>query len=112
MMTVDGPKEMQEIHRKDREQAYQTSRLNRFESDQDSLAATVGAIRARNAVLTDSEKKVLSHLADAWLEFQSLPDKHSDDCDDVRSAIHRIQDIIGVRVARRLEPDMWWKSKS
>ena len=101
MITVDGPPEMLEIHRRDRDEASRRS-LGHPADLQASLAAE------SSAKLTDSEKKVLRHLGDAWNEFVLLPGKHGDDIQDVRSAIHRIQDIIATYVARRLEPDVWF----
>ncbi len=57
--------------------------------------------------LTEEEKEVLYHLKEAWNKFVSL-DKNSDDnLNEYRDAIHRCQQIIGVRVARRANPEVW-----
>lgn len=63
-----------------------------------------------NPSLTPEEKAVLASLTLAWNSFLNLPRSPSDtldDASDFRQAIHRAEDLIAVRVARRLEPDIW-----
>jgi hypothetical protein len=56
---------------------------------------------------TDAEKKTLEALAEAWWRFLELERQHPDEVDEFRSAIHRAQDLIAVRVARRADPATW-----
>mgnify|MGYP003386792226 CR=1 len=61
--------------------------------------------------LTDAEKAVINHLAGAWNTWMLLDNNHPDDNFDFRQAIHRLQDLVASRVARRVDPDFWWKPK-
>jgi hypothetical protein len=57
--------------------------------------------------LTPSEEDILKKLAEAWSIFMSL-DKTSDaDKNEYMDAIHRAQQIIALRVARRVNPEVW-----
>lgn len=58
--------------------------------------------------LTDDEKEVLHHLALAWNKFSQLSAKHPDHNNEFKDAIHRAQHIIGVRVAQRVNPEVWY----
>jgi len=57
--------------------------------------------------LTGQEEKVLNLLADAWNEFIKLDKRSSSDDQEFIQAIHTAQAKIGVRVARRVDPDIW-----
>lgn len=57
--------------------------------------------------LTQEETRVLHLLASAWNEFERLDKKHPDDNDDFRRAIHQAQQLIALRVARRVDPLIW-----
>lgn len=57
--------------------------------------------------LTPGERAVLGALVDAWNRWTRLGGKHPDDDDDFRSSLHRLQDLVAVRVARRADPDVW-----
>lgn len=59
------------------------------------------------ANLTTTERMVLEYITNAWNAFQSLPIQHYSDVDEFRAAIHRLSDLVGIRVARRLEPELW-----
>ena len=52
------------------------------------------------------EIKVLTHLADAWNAFQNLCLSTSDNHEMI-SSIHRAQDIIAHRQAKRAYPEIW-----
>jgi hypothetical protein len=60
-----------------------------------------------NKGLTDQEKEILFLLADAWNKFQAIEGKHPDDNRDFLDGIHNLQRLIGVRVARRVDVDVW-----
>jgi hypothetical protein len=57
--------------------------------------------------LTDEEKEVLSLLAQAWAAFSELGEKHPSDNDEFRYAVHLCQQKVGMRVARRVDQDIW-----
>jgi len=57
--------------------------------------------------LTGEEAQILYSLADAWNRFVALDKKHPDDNDDFRRAIHQAQQLIAMRVARRVDPEVW-----
>lgn len=56
--------------------------------------------------LTDVEKGILTNLANAWAEYAALESKESN-VHEFNDAIHRCQQLIALRVARRLEPEIW-----
>ena len=57
--------------------------------------------------LTDKEVVVLAHLADAWNEFCELEDTPERDIDVFMDCINTAQSRIALRVARRVDPDIW-----
>lgn len=57
--------------------------------------------------LTADEKLCLKHLADAWSLFINLDSKHPDDDREFHTAIHDAQKMIALRVARRVDTDVW-----
>ena len=59
--------------------------------------------------LTPDEIKVLNLLGEAWNEYVKLDAKHPDDNDDFRRAIHQAQQLIAIRVARRVDPVIWYQ---
>jgi hypothetical protein len=56
---------------------------------------------------TIQERIVVRLLAEAWNAFLALDRDHPDELIEMRSAIHRGQDLIAFRVARRADPDLW-----
>ena len=61
--------------------------------------------------LTIAEKMVLDNLVQAWNDFVSLENRSDDDNTEFRDAIHRAQQLIALRVARRVDPDIWRQPK-
>lgn len=59
--------------------------------------------------MTLAEEDALKKSAALWDAMVSLDDKHPDDDLEVRLAIHRIQAIVGARIARRVNPEIWWQ---
>lgn len=57
--------------------------------------------------LTESETKVLTHLANAWNEFCKLENIAENDANTFMHAIHEAQARIALRVARRVDPEFW-----
>lgn len=56
---------------------------------------------------TDAEKHIIDLTRELFLEFRKLNNHHPSEIHDVANAIHRIQDIIAMRLARRVEPTIW-----
>ena len=69
--------------------------------------ALVKAHGLQTVGLTDEEKECLKHLTEAWNSFMLLGNKHPDDNQEFRPAIHEAQKTIATRVARRVNPDIW-----
>lgn len=58
--------------------------------------------------LTDMEKQACSHLVSFWNLYLQLPEpKDADDLRVIRDAVHAIQSIMALRVAKRVDPDFW-----
>jgi hypothetical protein len=57
--------------------------------------------------LTFEEKECLRLLSEAWKAFSDLGQKHPSDNPEFCNAIHDAQKLIGIRVARRVDPDIW-----
>lgn len=51
--------------------------------------------------MTDHEKDVVSYLVRAWNCFATLPEEHPDDIPEFRAMIHRLQEKVLARPARR-----------
>lgn len=61
--------------------------------------------------LTKKEGKVLDHLVKAYEAFGRLPEQHPSDKSEFVDAIHRLQDLLAVRIARREYPDGWFSTE-
>jgi len=57
--------------------------------------------------LTKEEIKVLSALTDAWNLWTDLKNRAQSDDLEFQTAIHTAQNLIALRVARRVDPDIW-----
>lgn len=57
--------------------------------------------------LTEQEKSILESLAKAWNDFSQLEGKHPADDSEFCKAIHDAQKMIALRVARRVNPEVW-----
>lgn len=57
--------------------------------------------------LTPDEDEVMQYLMDAVNGFTQLPTQHPNDIEDFINSIHRCQDILAVRIARRHYPEGW-----
>lgn len=56
--------------------------------------------------LTSGERLVLNHLAEAWNTWCRLQGDAQADI-EMSGAIHRAQDLVALRVAQRVAPDVW-----
>ena len=57
--------------------------------------------------LTDDEQHCLSLLNEAYGQFLQLPKQHSSDLEEFVLSLHRLQDLVAVRIARRKYPQFW-----
>jgi len=58
-------------------------------------------------VTTDEEKAVVMKLVEAYEMWLQLPDKNTNELEDFICGIHRCQDVIRGRVAKRADPTFW-----
>jgi hypothetical protein len=61
----------------------------------------------RDDGLDDAEGVVMDALVLAVNSYVKLPRQHPSDLDDFVNAIHRLQDLLAVRIARRTYPKGW-----
>ncbi len=57
--------------------------------------------------LTEREGKVMDALIMAWTEFSLLDIQHPNDQKDFCDSIHKCQDLLACRIARRHYPKGW-----
>jgi hypothetical protein len=57
--------------------------------------------------LTDQEKSILDHFVEVWNELCDLPKRSEADAIEMQEIIHRGQQLIALRVARRIDVDYW-----
>ena len=57
--------------------------------------------------LTLKEQEVSDHLVNAWVKFAKLEKQHPDDINDFKDSIHRLQELMAMRVVRRAYPEGW-----
>lgn len=57
--------------------------------------------------LTPEEREIVEMLAQAFNKFVALGGKHPADNSEFCTAIHDAQKTIAMRVARRVNPDVW-----
>jgi hypothetical protein len=62
---------------------------------------------APNPGLTAQEKECLNHLVEAWNLFVGMDNKHPSDNPEFCKAIHDAQKMLALRVARRVDTDVW-----
>ncbi|MCJ7747849.1 MAG: hypothetical protein MUP27_08900 [Desulfobacterales bacterium] len=57
--------------------------------------------------LTQDEREVMDRLMDAYRLFHRLTKEHPDELRDFVDGLHRCQDVLAVRVCRRIYPKGW-----
>ena len=62
--------------------------------------------------LTYYEKACLKYLGDSWNTFLQLDNQHPQDRSEFCTAIHEAQKVIAMRVARRMDTDMWLQNNT
>lgn len=60
-----------------------------------------------NPSLTFEEQHVLHLLADAYNSFITLPKRSHYDNEEFVDGVHRLQQLVALRVARRVDPHIW-----
>lgn len=58
-------------------------------------------------MITDKEKQVLDSLSNAWNLFIEMERQHPNEAADFADGIHKCQQIIALRVARSIHPDVF-----
>jgi len=53
------------------------------------------------------EESIINKTAEIWNEFTALEQTHPSDVGDMAKAIHQIQHIISIRMARRTHPNIF-----
>jgi hypothetical protein len=62
---------------------------------------------SRDDGLTDTEGEVMDALCEAYNAYLELDEQHPADHHEFEAAIHRLQDLLAVRIARRSYPEGW-----
>ena len=57
--------------------------------------------------LTQDEREVMDYLMKAFQTFHRLAKEHPDELRDFVAGVHRCQDVLAVRVCRRIYPKGW-----
>ena len=57
--------------------------------------------------LSNEEKYVLELTSEIWNSWCKLPNRSDDDNNEFQRAIHLAQQLIALRIARRVDPDIW-----
>lgn len=55
----------------------------------------------------DDEQVVMDKLIECYKSFIDLDHEHPDEMRDFVDGVHRIQDVLGMRVLRRVYPNGW-----
>lgn len=72
-----------------------------------SAAGTSLPAMAREDGLTEAEGEVMDALCEAVAAWEQLEKQHPSEAEDFYAAIHRAQDLLAVRIARRHYPEGW-----
>lgn len=80
---------------------------DRYERQVETSPAPWPAGSDRDDGLTDAEGVVMDGLVQAANAFAKLPQQHRSDLGDFVDSIHRCQDLLAVRIARRAFPSGW-----
>jgi hypothetical protein len=57
--------------------------------------------------LLADEQRVMDLAVELWAAWLALPIEHPQDRAEVCAAVHRVQDLLAVRIARREYPEGW-----
>lgn len=58
--------------------------------------------------LIEDEQKVMNNLVEAMAEYAKLPRTHPTEMDEFVISLHRLQELLAIRVARRKYPEGWY----
>lgn len=72
------------------------------EQDKTEAAPPVPDVR-----MTEQEKEAMAHLVKFWNAWLALPVEDDSSSSRVCESIHTIQGLMAIRVARRVNPDIW-----
>ena len=57
--------------------------------------------------LDDLEHEASERLIDFWKAYMALPEQHPDERFQLNVAVHSIQELLAMRIARRMYPNYW-----
>jgi hypothetical protein len=61
----------------------------------------------KEAKLTDAEMELLRKLGESWALYCNLDKRSEADNSEFLDGIHRLQQLVALRVARRVNPEVW-----
>jgi len=62
--------------------------------------------------LTLDELEVMGHLVDSVMKYAALPLEHPHELEEFLTCVHRLQDLMAIRVTRRSFPNGWYRVKT
>lgn len=57
--------------------------------------------------LIEEELEVMDYIGKAWGAFVKLEKQHPSDLNEFHAGIHKLQQLIAIRILRRQYPDYW-----
>lgn len=63
--------------------------------------------KAPETGLLPDEERVMDAAVELWAAWLALPIEHPGDRAEVCAAVHRVQDLLATRIARREFPEGW-----
>jgi hypothetical protein len=103
VLTDDVPELIEEVERLQKELTYEKQRNETLEN---SLFLSSEVILVIDNV-EEIEDAILGKTAEIWNMFIALEQTHPSDINDLADAIHDIQKILSVRIARRVKPNQF-----
>lgn len=76
--------------------------------DQHQIVASSKVIEPAAIGMTIQEKRAMDHLVDFWNAYVALPDTAgAETTRTIADAVHIIQGVLAIRVAKRANPEIW-----
>ena len=57
--------------------------------------------------ITKHERETIQHLVNFWNEYLTLLNTNDNDTQTIKEAIHNIEYVMAMRIARRVDPNFW-----
>ncbi|MCH7890996.1 MAG: hypothetical protein IH921_05780 [Gemmatimonadetes bacterium] len=58
--------------------------------------------------LEEKEQEVMDHLVEAMAGYAKLPRQHPTEMDEFIISLHRLQELLAIRIVRRQYPEGWY----